>query len=186
MYNGLNKSGIICRKGDDFIILLAIDPSISSSGYCIIKDNELIKYGKVSTNKKDFKSEDDRLNHISNIFSKIANEYKVDEVIMESQFIGGNAKTGMVLKKLIGALCRTFKDIPHVSYVLPSQWRKSLLHKNKAVKKEDVVEYIRNNIIDLGELKSTGVKKNEDIYESIGVAYGYLNDRENIIKNNLY
>ena len=51
------------------MIVLAIDVSLSSSGYCVITDKrEIVKYGKVATNKKDFKSEHERMLHISKIF----------------------------------------------------------------------------------------------------------------------
>ena len=169
------------------MIVLAIDVSLSSSGYCVITDKrEILRYGKVATNKKDFKSEHERMLHISKIFENIIKEYNVDEVVMEEAFIGRNIKGGMALKKLQGYLCKTFKNIHHVSTVTPAAWRKALLNSNKAVKKEDVIKYIRENVIDIGELKSSTKMKNEDTYESIGLAIGYLNDRENIIKNNLY
>lgn len=166
--------------------ILAIDPSISSSGYCIVVNEKIIKYGKIMSNKKNFKSEDERLNYISDEFQKLIQEYSITDVVMESQFIGKNVSTGMSLKKLIGALCRTFKDIPYVSYIAPTSWRKILIRSNTNVKKEHIIKYIRENIIDIGEVKLSGVKKNDDIYEAIGIAYAYLNSKDKIIKNNLY
>lgn len=169
------------------MIILAIDPSISSSGYCVITDKkEILKYGKVATNKKDFKSEDDRINHICNIFDNIVNKYKVNEVVMESQFVGNNVKTGMTLKKLTGALARTFKDLTPVSYVMPSAWRKALLQSSKPVKKEDVFKWVEANIEGLGKVVSKGVNKTDDVAESISIAHAYINDKENIVKKSLY
>lgn len=168
-------------------MILAIDPSISSSGYCVLTDKgEILKYGKVATDKKDFKSEDERMNQICNIFSNIVDNYKVTEVIMESQFVGGNVNTGMVLKKLIGTLARTFKELNYVSYVMPTAWRKVLLHSNKPVKKEDVFKWVEDNIDGFGKVVPSGKHKTDDVAESIGIAYAYINDRENMIKNSLY
>ena len=54
------------------MVILAIDTSLTSSGYCIGDDKgNIIKYGKVATDKKDFKDEETRMNHISNIFDDL-------------------------------------------------------------------------------------------------------------------
>ena len=169
------------------MVILAIDTSISSSGFCIMNEKkELLKYGKVTTDKKKFKSEHDRMNYIANVFENMIEKYNINEVIMEDAFVGKNAKGGLALKRLQGYLGRTFKELDHVSTVTVAAWRKALLHSTKKVDKEDVVEYVRENIIDLGELKSSTKSKNEDTYESIGICIAYLNDRENMIKKSLY
>lgn len=92
----------------------------------------------------------------------------------------------MSLKKLQGALIRTFKDLDNCCTSSVAAWRKSLLNSTKSVKKEDVVDYIRKNIIDLGGLKTKNKDKNDDVYEGIAIAYAFFNNKETIIKNNKY
>ena len=60
----------------------------------------------------------------------------------------------------------------------PTTTRKILLGDGKA-KKEQVANYIRENIIDIGEYsdkenKTKGIKKTSDIYDSICLAFSYL------------
>ena len=46
--------------------------------------------------------------------------------------------------------------------------------KQENEKKILTYEYVKENIIDIGELKSTGKDKNEDIYDSLAIGYAYL------------
>ncbi|MGL4451120.1 MAG: crossover junction endodeoxyribonuclease RuvC [Sarcina sp.] len=168
-------------------MILGIDVSLASSGYGVV-DNEgnLIHYGKVRTEKKDFKTENDRINHIANIFKNIVDKYNITDVLMEDAFIGNNAAGGMALKKLQGALIRTFKDLDNCCTITVASWRKLLLKSKKAVKKEDVFEYVRKNIIDIGEVITEGAKKNDDVYEGIAISKTYHCNKEDIIESNLY
>ena len=172
------------------MVILAIDTSLASSGYCIGDDKgNIIKYGKVATNKKDFKDEETRMNHISNLFDNLIKKYNVNEIILEDPFVGKNAKGGMDLKKLQGYLGRTFKlyeNIKNVSRTTPAAWRKRLLHSTKKVNKEDVFKWVEENIDGFGKVIEKGVNKSDDKAEAIGIYYAYLNDRENMIKNSKY
>lgn len=169
------------------MVILGIDVSLASSGFGIIDENgQLIKYGKVRTDKSKFISENDRINYICDIFKNLVNEYNVTDVLLEDAFVGKNRAGGMSLKKLQGALIRAFKELDNCCCIPVASWRKSLLKSTKKVDKEDVVKYIRANIIDLGKLISKGVKKNDDTYEGIGISFAYLYDKDNIIKKNKY
>ena len=82
----------------------------------------------------------------------------------------------MSLKKLVGVVsrvCYLHGIVP--IYMLASQWRKILNIKGKKNEKKILTyEYVKENIIDIGELKSTGKDKNEDIYDSLAIGYAYL------------
>ena len=120
-------------------MILAIDPSVASTGYCVFHNNKLIKYGNIPTDKNDFDNEDDRLNYIGDVIFHTLKEYDVKVVVMENQFIGNNVTTGMLLKKLSGVLCRVCKDINEVVYYTPAQWRK-ILGINKSKDKKQGME----------------------------------------------
>ena len=159
--------------------LLSLDLSISSTGYSVyevVEKNsfEILTYGRIPTNKIDFLfngeyCEDKRTNHIGDVVNTIIQEYQIDKIVIENTFVGGNNSISMSLKKLVGVVsrvCYLHGIVP--IYMLASQWRKILNIKGKKNEKKILTyEYVKENIIDIGELKSTGKDKNEDIYDSL-------------------
>ena len=166
--------------------LLSLDLSISSTGYSVyevIEKNrfEILTYGRIPTNKIDFLfngeyCEDKRTNHIGDVVNTIIQEYQIDKIVIENTFVGGNNSISMSLKKLVGVVSRVCYLHGIVTiYMLASQWRKILNIKGKKNEKKILTyEYVKENIIDIGELKSTGKDKNEDIYDSLAIGYAYL------------
>ena len=166
--------------------LLSLDLSISSTGYSVYevieKNNfEILTYGRIPTNKIDFLfdgeySEDLRTNYIGDIVNTIIEDFSIDKIVIENTFVGGNNQISMSLKKLVGVVsrvCYLHNIIP--VYFLATSWRKILgIKGNKSEKKIKTYEYVKENIIDIGELKSTGKDKNEDIYDSLAIGYAYL------------
>ena len=166
--------------------LLSLDLSISSTGYSVyevVEKNsfEILTYGRIPTNKIDFLfngeyCEDKRTNHIGDVVNTIIQEYQIDKIVIENTFVGGNNSISMSLKKLVGVVsrvCYLHGIVP--IYMLASQWRKILNIKGKKNEKKILTyEYVKENIIDIGELKSTGKDKNEDIYDSLAIGYAYL------------
>lgn len=166
--------------------LLSLDLSISSTGYSVyevIEKNrfEILTYGRIPTNKIDFLfngeyCEDKRTNHIGDVVNTIIQDYQIDKIVIENTFVGGNNSISMSLKKLVGVVSRVcyLQGIVPI-YMLASQWRKILNIKGKKNEKKILTyEYVKENIIDIGELKSTGKDKNEDIYDSLAIGYAYL------------
>ena len=166
--------------------LLSLDLSISSTGYSVYEVVEknsfkILTYGRIPTNKIDFLfngeyCEDKRTNHIGDVVNTIIQEYQIDKIVIENTFVGGNNSISMSLKKLVGVVsrvCYLHGIVP--IYMLASQWRKILNIKGKKNEKKILTyEYVKENIIDIGELKSTGKDKNEDIYDSLAIGYAYL------------
>ena len=166
--------------------LLSLDLSISSTGYSVyevVEKNsfEILTYGRIPTNKIDFLfngeyCEDKRTNYIGDVVNTIIQDYQIDKIVIENTFVGGNNSISMSLKKLVGVVSRVcyLQGIVPV-YMLASQWRKILgINGKKNEKKIATYEFVRDNIIDIGELKSTGKDKNEDIYDSLAIGYAYL------------
>lgn len=167
--------------------LLSLDLSISSTGYSVyevVEKNsfEILTYGRIPTNKIDFLfngeyCEDKRTNHIGDVVNTIIQDYQIDKIVIENTFVGGNNSISMSLKKLVGVVSRVcyLQGIVPV-YMLASQWRKILgINGKKNEKKIATYEFVRDNIIDIGELKSSSSKsKNEDIYDSLAIGYAYL------------
>ena len=112
-----------------------------------------------------------------NVIENIINEYKVDKVVCEDQFTSVNPKTTLTLRKLIGAIVRmTYEHNIDISYYYPAQWRKILgINKGKAKdKKLAAYNYLFENGIFTEKFIQSGVKKNDDIVDSICIGISYL------------
>lgn len=165
------------------IKLLGIDLSLASTGISIFEDDKLIHYEKIVTKKDKFENEDLRMNYVGNKIEQIINEYQIDTIVCENQFTSMNSQTILTLRKLMGVISRVAYEhniIP--TYYLPSTWR-SILNINKGKskdKKQLAYEYLLNEGINIGEFKTTGKDKNDDLVDSIAIGIAYLKD------NNLY
>ena len=158
------------------MILLALDTSVASTGFAIFNEKqEIITYGNIPTEKKDFETEDLRLNYIGNVIDELIRTYNVTDIIEEDQFTSINSKTILLLRKLVGVISRVaYKYEINIHYVQPSQWRAKLGIKGKD-KKLAAFNYLKdNNIIDLGELKTSGKKKNDDITDALCIGLSYF------------
>ena len=54
---------------------------MASTGYSVFDNGSLIKYGKIPTTPKGFKSEDLRINHVVNVIENIINEVNEKDVL---------------------------------------------------------------------------------------------------------
>lgn len=158
--------------------ILALDLSLSSTGYSIIdEENNVIMYGVINTIPKD--KEFIRIYKIAVKCKELALEYKVDYIICENQFFGTNPKTGLTLSKLLGAVgyIAIESNIP-IELITPAQGRKMLMNNGKA-KKEEVANFIKENYIDIGEysdktIKTKGIQKTSDMYDSMAVGFAFI------------
>ncbi|HBE8644529.1 TPA: crossover junction endodeoxyribonuclease RuvC [Clostridioides difficile] len=158
-------------------MVLALDVSLSSTGWAIINSNkEILEYGKIVTKKENFDTEDERMCYICNTIQEIITTHNIQIVLVEDQFTSRNSKTILSLRKLLGAIMRTVKlNNIELEYMYPVSIRKYLMNSGK-VKKEEVAIYVRENIIDIGEyIDRTCKAKTSDIYDAIALGIAYLN-----------
>ena len=119
------------------------------------------------------------MNYIGDEIEKILIEYQIDTVVCESQFIGQKSQTILKLRKLLGVICRVvyeYEIIPR--YYIPSNWR-GILNINKGNgtdKKKLTYKYVTNQGIELGEFKTTGKNKNDDITDAIAIGMAYIKE----------
>jgi crossover junction endodeoxyribonuclease RuvC len=146
------------------MIILGIDPSTKGTGWCILKDDELVTYGILS-----FKQDTDRgevLDLIYKGITKILEEYEPEVVVCEDQFVGKNVKTYGTLKEVVGVI-RMAVYHNHVPMILypPTTVKKTVCGKGNAPK-EDVAKYVNGKF-------GTDIKEN-DITDSIGIGLTYI------------
>ena len=162
--------------------ILSIDPSLSSTGYSIIKSNtrEIIECSRYIT-KSDI-SENER---IKNIIVKLDNVFEtngfINEIALEDGFTSSvNIKVGLQLAKLRGAIISHFmlKGIP-VYTQEPKETRKNLGLKGNAKKEEvanKILELYPDLINRIGPYSDKNNKhKTSDIYDSICIGIAHLN-----------
>ena len=158
------------------MILLALDTSVASTGFAIFNEKqEIITYGNIPTTKKDFETEDLRLNYIGNVIDELIRTYNVTDIIEEDQFTSINSKTILLLRKLVGVISRVaYKYEINIHYVYPSQCRAKLGIKGKN-KKLAAFNYLKDNgIVNLGELKTSGKKKNDDMVDALCIGISHF------------
>lgn len=171
--------------------ILALDLSISSTGYTVLSKGKIIECNRIVTEKKEEVSErvksgykhfyvslneDDRIYYISSVINELTKKYNITDFCIEDQFIGKNPKTGLTLSKLKGSVIYIGMDNKvKIHHMKPTEVRMYLMGKGSADKKA-VAEFIRHNYYDVGEFVDKKSKvKTDDIYDSLGCAIGLVN-----------
>lgn len=158
------------------MLILSLDPSLSSTGYAVIDSDtlKLVCKGKINTSAKD--STDDR---IEQIITKLSFLPEAPHVILEDGFIGKNAKTGLQLSELRGAIIFYFRQQKHVVvHRQPSEIRKDFGLPGNAKKEqvaEEVLKYYPYLEAQIGPYSDKANKqKTSDIYDAISIGLSYI------------
>lgn len=163
--------------------ILAIDASIRSTGYTVLKCTEsensvsveAVKVDKIVTKKTKDENIALTIAQIVKDLVEIAKEYQVDEVQLEDGFVGKNGKTALLLSGLRQSIITAFYllDIP-VNTDLPSTIR-SVVMGNGSADKQAIAEHIQTVFAEsdlvqsIGEFRDKGKNKNDDMYDSISI-----------------
>lgn len=156
-------------------IILGIDGSIQSTGLCVMDGDtgEVICYDNIPIKSKDFNGDEMlKIIHISKTILDIAKAYEVTHIAIEDSYIGNQKGSGKKLARLYGAIYITLyvNGFNLIYTYTPSQWRKVAMGVgNKS--KEGTHKWVCDNLVDLGEFHDRGKDKNDDIADSIGIAY---------------
>jgi crossover junction endodeoxyribonuclease RuvC len=165
--------------------ILSIDPSLSSTGYCIIEKDtrKIIKIGRYTT--KNNISENDRIrNIVIELFDIFSSDDSINEIALEDGFSNSkNLKTGLQLAKLRGGIITYFRisGIP-VYTQEPKETRKNLGLKGNAKKEEvanKVLELYPELIDRIGPYSDKNNKqKTSDMYDAVCIGIAHLNKQE--------
>lgn len=160
-------------------MILAIDPSLSSTGFCVMtRQREIITLGKIVTTNKDTESK--RIFTIANCLDNLIEQHKIEHVVLEGQFLHRNAKTLMQLSRLRGAIAYIIESNEiEATHLQPSEVRLKVMGSGKADKEEVATfiqeQYVGNSLI--GELipfcDRNCKAKNSDIYDAISIGLAY-------------
>lgn len=180
--------------------ILGLDLSISSTGFSVIQDGEIVKCGRIVTEGKDLspkskkhldyeyfysnQHEDWRIYYISRIIKELIAEYDIDTLCIEDQYLGKNPKTALTLSKAKGSVVYVGLDSKaEVHYLKPTEIRK-LLNNKGGSDKELVSLHIRRNYIDVGEFSDKiGKLKTSDIYDAIAVCLAFCKQNNIEVKS---
>ena len=159
--------------------ILAIDPSLNSSGYCILNndDGSVIRLGRIVPGLKMLGSE-----KIGFIYKELR-DIIIDEdpalIVCEDQFVKLNAQTLMKLSHVRGVimLLSNIMDIPMVMYS-PAEIKKCITGSGKSTKEYVYqilkVEYVNDPNTQLwlqsASLITQGKEKNDDVSDAIAIA----------------
>ena len=152
---------------------------MSSSGYSIVtQDKKVIKYGKINTNKEDFKDDVERLTHICNTLEDIIKPYDIKLCILEDSIPVRNSKSVLQLNILKGMIIRSLqKNGIKTKLIYPTTVKKMVTGNGRATK-EVIAQTVQKDLIDIGKYSDKQTKKQEktsDIYDSLALVLAYLN-----------
>ena len=159
--------------------ILALDPSLSSTGYAVIdsETQELIIKGKINTSSKN--TTDDRIYNIIMYLKTITNNIDFSMIILEDGYVGVNSQSSLKLSELRGAIIFYFKLQGYkVVHQLPSEIRKNFGLKGNAKKEEvskRVLKYYPYLEKEIGPYSDKANKnKTSDIYDAISIGLSYI------------
>lgn len=166
---------------------LGIDASTKCTGYAVFRDGELIDYGKVSSDKDNWR---ERVVFMMKEVARLAKEYSADEIVAEVPVRTlANVNTLEQLFSLHGALLG-ISAVLHIRFVPieVNSWRKKLgllkdipksTKDKRAILKERSIK-MANELYGLELVwKSASSKYNDDdISDAILIAHTYIMDRE--------
>lgn len=161
--------------------VLALDPSLSSTGYSIIdsKTKKILVKGKIQTKRTtiNINCTDDRIQEIIRFLEQYND--MIDVIILEDGFIGKGRQSSMAICELRGALIAYYKYNKYaVIHEPPSMIRKNFGLKGNAKKEEvaqEVLKYYPNLESEIGVYSDKNNKdKTSDIYDSISIALSYI------------
>lgn len=163
---------------------LAIDASLSSTGWAVLNENnDVINCGKICTKKNDkmdaIEDEDNRINFISKqLLSICLNNNVQARAVEEAQFMYKNSKTGMQLSRLRGGISvlLSLANIK-IKYIPPTVIKKIITGSGNAEKEEvaDAIikRYKHNEIVrNIGpysDKQTKKIEKTSDIYDAISI-----------------
>lgn len=121
--------------------ILSIDPASHSCAFCILEQDKLIAYGKISFKKNmDFSEKCQLLN---SALPKIIEKHEPTHIVIEKTIFISNPNTTVVLAYMVGALwsiALSSGDVK-VSDVPPMRWKPGIGYKN--VRKVEINEWAK-------------------------------------------
>lgn len=141
------------------MIILSLDVSSASTGWCIIS-NDLVEWGTITTSPKQCRA--DRLTKFRDSLIQILNSQPITHIVMEDLFLGHNVKTLRILSEFFGVAEQTCYEYAEIEpYVISNKTVKSFF---KVKTKEELFNFL----VDILEFDKNILtfKKNNDIIDS--------------------
>lgn len=145
--------------------ILGIDPSLSSSGYCVIRKGGSISAGTIPVKKA---KGNERLGYIRDKFKQIILKHKIDIIFIEGYSFGSQGRSFLSLAELGGVIRLLFYEmnIPYYQ-IYPLAVKKFITGVGNA-EKEELVKVIKKDF----NISFTGNKRSIlDKTDAFAIAY---------------
>lgn len=150
------------------LIILSLDVSTVSTGWCVFKEDKLFKFGVIKI--KNTVDIHERMIILRDKIEELLIKYVPTEVVIEDVWLGKNPKTAKTLSKFCGIaeeiVCRTIKNKPTI---IENTKVKQFF---KCKTKEDLFWFLLD-ILDLEE-KELSFKADNDYIDSVAQLLCYL------------
>ena len=124
------------------MIILAIDQSLTSTGYAVLDYKEDGRYtyrtwGRITTKKTDLGRTEDRINKIVGELAKIASKFEPDWIVIERPIMRRGVKTAQDLAGLYYVIaCKLIRMGFSVTTVVNTTWKKGVGIEGKDSKEQ--------------------------------------------------
>jgi len=164
-------------------MILALDPSLSATGYCVIGGDGItvLDYGLIETDSDNKLCE--RVYKITERLEKIINEQNVKTIVSEDQYGHFNPDTLKKLSHVRGQIMYLASKYDLDMYIFaPSSMKKIVTGKGNC-KKEEVAKSLRKDYHIVDRVDEDLVKK-DNISDAFGIAVSYFKKPEKARKIN--
>jgi len=141
-------------------MLLSIDISITSTGYCIFSKGNLLKFGVIKTSSK--LSLYDRLAYIEQELLEVLTNNNITHIVVEAPSYGSRGAMSYQLFGVHFSVVRLLSTKFKVSLLNISKIKKFATGNGRA-KKPEMVEALPNKV--KVEFEKSGVKKSTGLYD---------------------
>lgn len=159
------------------MLVLSVDPGTICTGWSLFEDAKPRNHGKVHI--KSTLSQSERLSILMKDITNVIIRFNPDILAIEDQFVGRNPRASLVTARAKGIVIAVAAacGIKVIEYS-PCEIKKAVTGKgnaNKQLVQEEILALYSSNdtVKEIGEFKSTGKGKNDDIYDAIGINHTY-------------
>ena len=157
--------------------MLTIDLSLRSTGYCIWEDNQLKKYGIISTNKDETPFE--RAKYISDTLVTLINTNKVSEVFIEAPAFAARGSMVYVLQGVHFYVVANITNMLSMDVIqVPITTIKKQFTGNGRAKKDEIMKHLPEDVLTMFKKDYVVSRGLTDLCDAYALGWIQFNKKE--------
>ncbi len=157
--------------------MITIDLSLRSTGYCIWEDNQLKKYGIISTNKDETPFE--RAAYISGTLNELIKTNEISEVFIESPAFAARGSMVYVLQGVHFYVVANIENRLGMNVIqVPITTIKKQFTGNGRAKKDEIIKFMPPDVLKMFEKDYVISRGLSDLCDSYALGWIQFNERK--------